>query len=630
MFAFAGPVHIGRRATIGSLVVVMLSAIVAGTARPVAAAPAASPGVLGTVPALLQGALDLGPLTPRPLDVTMSLPLRDQAGLQSLIAAQNTPGNAQYHHFLTPAEFTQRFGPDPASVARVTGWAQSSGLQVLSVSPNRTLVQIAGSSDRIGGLLGTHLENFLSSTGFSYFSPSGTATLPAQLLGGVSAVLGLSDLDRVAVTHTVNSVGTADSSSFKGYGPHEFNSFYNVPAPHPQAHGDGFGQTLAILAEGDLTQPHADLVQFENQYGLPHVPWTTVPVGAGPFSDTAGAPEWDLDTQYSTAFAPAASNLLVYQAKSLSDDDIVAEMNKWVTDNRAAQASASFGECESLAHISGFATAADTALAQAVAQGQTLFASSGDTGSFCPFLVGTNGLPVGLPGPNYPAASQYAVSVGGTTLTPDGKGGATETAWLAGGGGATLFEPVPSWQSNAGGSFLGVNRGTPDVALDADPASGYAVINGGKQIAVGGTSASSPSWLGIWTRAQSAHNGSLGFANPTLYKLPATAFHDITQGFQGLYVATAGWDYTTGRGTPDISALLAALGGGAPAATPKAAQPAPAAPISAPALPVTSAAPNQNPNPLGGITRLLLGAGGPGAQSSKGGLLGLGLLSGQG
>ena len=637
MFAFGRPVSTRRRAAIGTVVVAMLSAVVAGTARPAAAAPADSPGVLGTVPALLKGALDLGPLMPRPLDITMALPLRDQAGLNALIAAQNTPGSAQYHSYLTPDQFAQRFAPLPATVAQVTSWATASGLTSVAVSPNRTLVQMQGASDRIGSLLGMHLENFLSSDGFSYFSPSNIAALPAQLAGRVTAVLGLSDLNHLNVTHTADNPGTAANSSFKGYGPKEFNSFYNAPAAHPTAHGDGFGQTLAILAEGDLNQPRADLVQFENQFGLPHVPWTTVPVGSGPFTDTAGSPEWDLDTQYSTAFAPAAANLLVYQAKSLSDEDILAEMNKWVTDNRAAQASASFGECESLAHISGFAVAADQALAQAVAQGQTLFSSSGDTGSFCPFLVAENGLPVGLPGPNYPAASQYAVSVGGTTLTPDGKGGAHETAWLAGGGGAAFFEPVPAWQANAGGSLLGINRGTPDVSLDADPASGYAVIVNGKQLAIGGTSASSPSWLGIWTRAQSTHHGSLGFANPTLYSLPAAVFHDITEGFQGLYMAGPGWDYTTGRGTPDIAALITALGGGAPAAAP--APPAstgPVVPIAPPALPVappaSSSPTSSGGGALGAITTLLLGTGTgtSGASPHSGGLPGLDLLGGQG
>jgi pseudomonalisin/xanthomonalisin len=632
MFAFGSPASIGRRAAIGSVVVAMLSAG-ALAARPAAAAtPDGSPatGVLGTVPTLLRDALDLGPLVPRPLDVTMALPLRDQAGLRSLIAAQNTPGNAEYHHFLTPDQFAQRFAPDPATVAQVTGWAASSGLSGITVSPNRTLVSMQGASDRIGSLLGMHLENFLSNHGFSFFAPSSAATLPAQLAGRVTAVLGLSDLHKLSVAHTTAAVAPAAGSAFKGYGPQEFNSFYNAPAPHPTAHRDGFGQTLAILAEGDLTQPRADLLQFENQYGLPHVPWTTVPVGAGPFTDTAGSPEWDLDTQYSTAFAPAASNLLVYQAKSLGDADILAEINKWVTDNRAAQASASFGECESLAHVSGFATAADTALAQAVAQGQTLFSSSGDTGSFCPFLVSQNGLPIGLPGPNYPAASQYAVSVGGTTLTPDGKGGATETAWLAGGGGPALFEPTPAWQAGAGGSFLGVNRGTPDVSLDADPASGYATIVNGKQLAIGGTSASSPAWLGIWSRLQSSHNGGLGFANPTLYSLPAAVFHDITQGFQGLFVATPGWDYTTGRGTPDIAALIAALGGAPAAATAPAPAASPVLPVAPPALPVAPpAASAPASNPLQSITTLLLGGTGTSA-SPGGGLLGLGLLGGQG
>ncbi len=631
MFAFGRPASFGRRATIGSVVVATLSAGALAARPAAAAAPDTSPssaGVMGVVPTLLRDALDLGPLVSRPLGVTMSLPLRDQAGLRSLIAAQNTPGNAEYHHFLTPDQFAQRFGPDPATVAQVTGWAAASGLSGITVSPNRTLVSMQGASDHIGSLLGIHLENYLSNHGFSFFAPSAVATLPAQLAGRVTAVLGLSSLNHLSVTHTTAGLVPAASGAFKGYGPQEFNSFYHAPGPQPAAHRDGSGQTLAILAEGDLTQPRADLVQFENQFGLPHVPWTTVPVGAGPFTDTAGAPEWDLDTQYSTAFAPAASNLLVYQASSLSDQDIIAEINKWVTDNRAAQASASFGECESLAHVSGFATAADTALAQAVAQGQTLFSSSGDTGSFCPFLVSQNGLPIGLPGPNYPAASQYAVSVGGTTLTPDGKGGATETAWLAGGGGPALFEPTPAWQAGAGGSFLGVNRGTPDVSLDADPASGYATIVNGKQFAVGGTSASSPSWLGIWTRLQSSHSGGgLGFANPTLYSLPAAAFHDITQGFQGLFVATPGWDYTTGRGTPDIAALIAALGGAPAAATaPAPAAASPVLPVAPPALPVASAPAS---NPLRSITTLLLGGTGTSA-SPGGGLLGLGLLGGRG
>jgi pseudomonalisin len=619
------PASVCRRTAVGSAVVAVLSAALAGTpARPVAAASAASPlgavtGVLGLLPALVRDAVDLGPLPSRPLDVTMALPLRDEAGLHALISAEYTPGSPQYHHFLTPAQFAARFAPDPATVSQVTGWAATAGLDGITVSPNRTLVRMQGPSDVIAGLLGTHLESFLGGDGTGFFSPAAPATLPDALAGRVSAVLGLSDLSRLVTGATPAGV-TAAAQPFQGYRPQDFWSFYQAPAPTPAAvpahRADGVGQTLAIIAAGDLAQPRRDLVDFENRFGLPHVPWTTVPVGP-PSTDTSGSPEWDLDTQYSTAFAPAVADLLVYDAPSLQDQDVVAALDRWVTDDRAAQASFSAGECESLAHLSGLETAADTVLEQAVAQGQTLFASSGDTGSFCPFLVSQNGLPLGLPGPSYPSASPDAVSVGGTSLTPDGRGGAHEVAWLAGGGGPALFEPAPAWQANAGGSYLPISRGTPDVSLDADPQSGYAVIVAGQQKAIGGTSASSPSWLGIWTRLQSAHGGRLGFADPTLYALPASAFHDITEGFQGLFLATPGWDYTTGRGTPDISALVAAAGGAAPAAA-RGASSAPAGPAAPVAPPVLLAPATLDPGDpaLQALTGLLLGTGAAGGPST--------------
>jgi pseudomonalisin len=194
-------------------------------------------------------------------------------------------------------------------------------------------------------------------------------------------------------------------------------------------------------------------------------------------------------------------------------------------------------------------------LAEAAAQGQTLFSSSGDTGSQCPALVAENGLPLGLPGVNYPASSPDAIGVGGTTVLGSGP---TEIGWYAGGGGTSVIEPTPSWQQSAGGSFLGAMRGVPDVALDADPNSGYDVFIDGQEEVIGGTSASAPSWQGIWARAQGAHGGTLGFAGPVIYGAePETAFNDITLGSNGLFPDTPGWDYVTGRGTPKIEAFVA-------------------------------------------------------------------------
>jgi pseudomonalisin len=61
----------------------------------------------------------------------------------------------------------------------------------------------------------------------------------------------------------------------------------------------------------------------------------------------------------------------------------------------------------------------------------------------------------------------------------------------------------------------------------------------------------------VWARLQGAKDGSLAFAGPTLYGEPAAAFKDIVVGDNGIYPCTPGWDYVTGRGTPQIEALIA-------------------------------------------------------------------------
>jgi subtilase family serine protease len=334
------------------------------------------------------------------------------------------------------------------------------------------------------------------------------------------------------------------------YTPQDFWSMYDAPSSQT-----GSGQQLAIITEGDVSQPKKDLATFESKYGLPTVTWNQINVGAVS-SDTSGDDEWDLDSQYSTAFAPGVGQLDVYVGPSLSDQDIATTINRWVTDDISKQGSFSAGECELLAYAAGFSSTLDAILKQASAQGQTMFFSSGDTGAFCPAVIGVNGVPAGLPGASYPASSPYGIGVGGTSvLSPSGP---TEIAWYAGGGGSSLIEPTPAYQSSTrvGGVAPLVLRGVPDVSLDADPESGYDVVVNGTVQVIGGTSASAPSWQGIWARAQGAHGGSLGFAGPVLYQTePATAYHDITLGGNPL-PALPGWDYATGLGTADIAKFV--------------------------------------------------------------------------
>jgi subtilase family serine protease len=509
-----------------------LTTIVTALAAGLIVAPAAVAAPSGLGALRLQGASRTGTQHRSHVPVTLSLKPRHAAALKAAAARG---------HGLRRGAFNRRFAPSKATVSVVRSWARSNQLRVTSVSANRLLVRVTGSSNHVGRAFGTRIGTFRAGNR-SFFAPTRTAHLPARVGSRTNAVLGLSNLGRVRHDQ-LPSLGTPTS-----YGPKELASLYNAPSS-----ATGAGQRVAVIAEGDLTQPRKDLVTFEDTYGLPHVTWNQIQTGAAS-SDTSGSDEWDLDTQYSTGMAPDVSQLDVYDGPSLSNDDILAEINRWVTDNQSRQASFSAGECEVLAFATGFTDSLDTVLEQAAAQGQTLFVSSGDTGVFCPAVIGVNGVPAGVPSVEYPASSPYAIGVGGTTVLGPGP---SEISWYAGGGGSSFVEPTPAWQANAGGSFAGVQRGVPDVALDADPVSGYEVIVNGQQEVIGGTSASAPAWQGIWARTQGARGGALGFAGPVIYTTePASAFHDITIGVNGA-PATPGWDYTTGRGTPDISAFVA-------------------------------------------------------------------------
>jgi subtilase family serine protease len=502
------------------------------------------------------------------MNVTLLLRPRHKAQLNAFVAKP--------HKALRPAQFKARYSPTTTVVRGIRSWARAQKLAVKSVSANRLLVRLRGSSVNFARAFGTHFARFHSTKTGSFFQITRTARVPKAFAGRVGAVLGLSSLSRVSrpqVPHPTAAAQTklggiisgllnAHNGALPGlgalpsspdypnqYGPKDFWSMYNAPSSQT-----GSGQQLAIITEGNVSQPKADLATFENKFGLPTVTWNQVTVGAAS-TDTSGDDEWDLDSQYSTGFAPGVTQLDVYVGSSMSDQDITSTINRWVTDDLSKQGSFSAGECELLAYASGFTSSLDTILEQGDAQGQSMFFSSGDTGAFCPAVVGVNGVPAGVPGDSYPASSPYGLGVGGTSvLSPSGP---SEIAWYAGGGGPSDLEPVPAYQSttSVGGVAL-LTRGVPDVALDADPESGYEVIVSGTEEVIGGTSASAPSWQGIWARAQGAHGGALGFAGPVIYDTePASAFNDITLGTNG-FPAAPGWDYTTGRGTPNITAFV--------------------------------------------------------------------------
>jgi pseudomonalisin len=129
----------------------------------------------------------------------------------------------------------------------------------------------------------------------------------------------------------------------------------------------------------------------------------------------------------------------------MSESDLVLSFNRFAAQKRARAGSASFGECEVFAYLDGSMLADDNSFLEAAAQGQTVFASSGDTGSSCLLGAGENGVPgEGIPMVEYPASSPYVLGAGGTTLLTNSNGSwNNEIAWYPGGGGLSQFEASP-------------------------------------------------------------------------------------------------------------------------------------------------------------------------------------------
>lgn len=552
----------------------------AGAARPAVAAQAVPAGwsATGTQGATVANATATGTLDPSTkMTVRVALNLHNVGALQSLIASGQT---------ISPSQFAAQFGPTSSDVSAVTNYLQGQGFS--NIVAEGQLVSADGTAAQVTKAFNTTLSSY-SLGGANVFVNTTPALVPSSLGGVVAAVLGLNTAAKMIVKPHADACAIAAPT---GTCLTEFNAstvqqYYDAASLPPATN-----TTVAVISEGDVSGVVNDLRYAETQQTLPQVPVTVVTVGlASP--DTSGAAEWDLDSQSSTGMAQNVSRLYFYATTSLTDSDIANAYNKWVSQHVARLGNSSFGECEYQAWLDGSMRVDDNEFMQAAAQGQTMFASSGDTGSSCA-LVGTNGVPgSGVPMVEYPSASPYVMSVGGTTVV--GQSGSAqyvgETAWNAGGGGLSQFENGTSWEATEQPAQVGTAstnlRGLPDMAMAGDANSGAYIVYGQNipgvgacpsGCGIGGTSEASPLAMGAYARILSAHNNSLGFAPPLYYKNfaensanaatvtgpPPTqstgGFHDIITGGNGLYTALPGYDYTTGLGTVDVAHMNALIG----------------------------------------------------------------------
>lgn len=628
-----------RRWMIAAAVVALLL----GAARAQAATPLPTRSVsVGQPPRLPPGSAPRGALAPTTrLHLEVLLSPRDPAAMAALVNQISTPGSPSFRHYLGPGEFAARFGATPATVAAVDAALRDSGLVPGPVSADRLSIPVMASAVTAQRAFAVSLQRFRGSDGRTVYANTSAPRVHASVAGSVSGVLGLND---VAVRRpALATSGPPRPSRSHAILPHASSS---SPGPQPctaarnQASGTG-PYTIDQLASayaftglysaGDLgagitvgvyeLEPNlpSDIAAYQSCFSTAaQVSYTKVDGGAG---SGAGGGEAALDIENVIGLAPA-SRVIVYQGPNNDPNHPSGPLDTYrqmINDNQAKVISTSWGFCEpkppSPSQADPELQAENMLFAQAAAQGQTIVAASGDSGSEDCADPNTR-LPDQL-AVDDPASQPYVTGVGGTKLS-DAGAPSTQSVWNnatgAGGGGLSSTWLKPAYQPTAAG-FSNGQRQVPDVSADADPNTGYVVYHtdarGGSWTTFGGTSAAAPLWAALTALADASPGCAgrpLGALNPALYRVAAgtgstAAFTDVLAGnndftntHPGRFVATSGYDLSSGLGTPIATntggtGLVDQLCGG-PAPMPK---PSPGPPPSPGPTPASATLPSAMP-----------------------------------
>jgi subtilase family serine protease len=503
------------------------------------------------------------------LAIGLSLPNQEQ--LTTFLNQLYDPANPNFHHYVTPQEFTERFGPSESDYQAVIDFAATNGLKVVKTHSNRMLVDVVASAAEIEKAFGINLQVYQHPTEpRTFYAPDREPSVPANL-----AIVDISGLDNYGLPQPKNleimspqQMAEVNPNAGSGTnGLYQGNDFRAAYAPGVAL--TGTGQSVALLEFDGYNG--IDITNYENLAGISPVPLQNILIDG--FGGSAGGNniEVALDIELVAAMAPGLSNILVYEATPGSPHNDI--LNQMATDNKAKQISSSWN------WTGGPQTSTDQIFQQMQAQGQSYFNASGDSDAFTPGSVDDPSHT------NSPSSSPYITQVGGTQLTTTGPGGSwvSETVWNSGSGigscgGISSFYSIPSWQTNIN---MTANQGSttmrniPDVAMTAIGISAVFTRNGiSTNAGVGGTSCAAPLWAGFTAlvNQQAASRGKqpVGFLNPALYAIGEGAnynsnFHDITTGNNfwssspANFSAVTGYDLCTGWGTPSGLNLINAL-----------------------------------------------------------------------
>ena len=382
-----------------------------------------------------------------------------QRELDAFVDRLHNPRLPQYHQWLTPSDFGQRFGPADEDVAAVAAWLKTKGFVIEDIPSSRTHITFTGTAGQMRDGFHVDIHN-LSVHGEAHQAAMNDPEIPAALAPVVAGFRQLhdffptpgvkdpgafqTDLATGKTTRilqpgeTPDLTGSFNGSEYYAVGPQDFYTIYDEN-PLLKAGVTGAGVTIAVIERTQIVK--ADVTTFRSAFGLPAYPAAPTAAGGGvnyiygastgiggdaacttppvPSSGNADQPEASLDVEWAGAVAPNATIDFVACGKKgsglgSSGIEIAAEHIANYLASSITAASLSYGECESQA---GSATVAyfSNLWEQYAAEGITAVVSSGDSGpDRCDQTAEAAG---NAPSINAFSGTPYNVSAGGTDFS---------------------------------------------------------------------------------------------------------------------------------------------------------------------------------------------------------------------
>lgn len=502
------------------------------------------------------------------MDVLVGLRRSNLDQMQKIFEESSTPGHKNYLEHASWQEMGEMIRPSNEAIGATIGMLASKGATDIAVANHGDYIKASVSMDQLEALTEGSFQTFKQkSTGKTLPRLVGGVRLPAAVAKHVETFTGLHGFP----LDTKPLVGNASTSVVT---PSVIHKVYGIDESTVKRSGKTNIQAIGQF-QGQYVSP-TDLSAFCKAYDAQ----ADCSIGKYIGKNTAGQPgiESMLDTEYITGVADGVATW-VYSYPSV---DFCSDLLTWAGDVAGESThpnvvSLSYGSqkidfCDSTTR-----TRLSADVQKLGAMGVTVVIASGDDGSGGMSRQGSNN---GKLSPSFPASIPSALAVGATFFESGLSGEEMATTQFGSGGGFSYDYDMPSYQSSALKAYFAKNpktgsntyatngRGSPDVSLLGEQFEVY-TSQGGKleKVAVGGTSASTPSWGAIISllneECLSASGGSktLGFVNPLFYQ-NADAFNDITKGSNAVgenaksgWKCTEGWDAATGLGTPKFASL---------------------------------------------------------------------------